>query len=217
LTTVLSLKPRGVTFRALEPACEVLLAGGVVAAPTESFYGLMVLADREGALERLLELKGGRDKDDAFLLLVDSRERVRAYAQEIPPEAERLMDRLWPGLLTILFKGQTGLHPAILGNKRNTVGLRHDRSPVPGALVRMTDRAVTGTSANPTGMPPAVDAETVIRYFGERVDCVIDLGPARGRLPSTVVDLSMSPFTVVREGAVPAARVAEALNSPEAA
>jgi L-threonylcarbamoyladenylate synthase len=206
------MRRRRVTFRALEPACEALLAGGVVAAPTESFYGLMALADREAALERILELKGARDQDDPFLLLVDVRERVRAYAQEIPPEAERLMDLFWPGLLTVLFRAQTGLLPAILGRKKNTVGLRLDRSPVPVALVRMTDRAVTGTSANPSGMPPAADAGTVLEYFGGRVDCLIDAGPTRGKLPSTVVDISKSPFSVVREGAVARASVASALE-----
>jgi L-threonylcarbamoyladenylate synthase len=215
LTIVLDLRRRRATFRALEPACEALLAGGVVAAPTESFYGLMSLADREPALERILELKGARDKDDPFLLLVDVRERVRAYAQEIPPEADRLMDLFWPGLLTVLFKAQTGLLPAILG-KKNTVGLRLDRSPVPGALVRMTDRAVTGTSANPTGMPPAADAATVLKYFGDRVDCLIDAGPTRGKLPSTVVDISKSPFSVVREGAIARAAVASALERARA-
>jgi L-threonylcarbamoyladenylate synthase len=203
-----------VTFRALEPACEILLAGGVVAAPTESFYGLMALPDREAALEKLLELKGARTRDDAFLLLVDRRERVRAYAQEVPPEAERLMDGFWPGLLTILFKAQTGLHPAVLGSKKNTVGLRLDRSPVPAALVRMTDRAVTGTSANPSGLPPASAAEAVLEYFGGKVDCVVDTGPTRGGKPSTVVDISKSPFSVVREGAVSVAAVARALSPP---
>jgi L-threonylcarbamoyladenylate synthase len=210
------MRRRRVTFRALEPACETLLAGGVVAAPTESFYGLMALADRAEALERILGLKGAsRDRDDPFLLLVDSRERARAYAQEIPPEAERLMDRFWPGLLTVLLKAQTGLLPAILGG-RNTVGLRLDRCPVPGALVRMTDRAVTGTSANPSGRPPAADAEAVLAYFGGKVDCVVDFGPTRGLKPSTVVDISKSPFSVVREGAVPRALVSAALAPPSA-
>jgi L-threonylcarbamoyladenylate synthase len=208
------MRRRRVTFRALEPACEALLAGGVVAAPTESFYGLMALADREAALERILSLKRARDTEDPFLLLVDGRERVRAYALEIPPEAERLMDRFWPGLLTVLFKAQTGLLPAILGRKKNTVGLRLDRSPVPGALVRMTDRAVTGTSANPSGKPPAADAATVLEYFGDGVDCLIDAGPTKGLKPSTVVDISKSPFSVVREGAVAGAAVARALKDP---
>jgi L-threonylcarbamoyladenylate synthase len=212
LTTILRLKRSRVTFRALEPACEILLAGGVVSAPTESFYGLMALADRERALERLHALKGGRGKDHAFLLLVDCYDRVKAYAQEIPPEAERLMETFWPGLLTILFKAQSGLHPAILGGKKNTVGLRLDSAPVSPALVRMADRAVTGTSANPSGRPPATDAATVIGYFGDGVDYVIDCGSTRGGLPSTVVDISKTPFSIQREGAVLSADLDKVLS-----
>jgi L-threonylcarbamoyladenylate synthase len=186
---------------------EALLDGGVVGAATESFYGLLALADQASALEKLSELKGYRDEDSAFLLLVDSRERVRAYAQEVPPEAEKLMDKFWPGLLTILFKAQTGLNPAILGRKKSTVGLRLDKAPITSALVRMADRAVTGTSANPHGMEPPKNAAQLLDYYKDLVDIIIDTGPAKGKKPSTVIDLSKAPFSILREGAVSEAEI----------
>jgi L-threonylcarbamoyladenylate synthase len=181
---------------------ETLLDGGVVGAATESFYGLLALADQAAALEKLSELKGERDEDSAFLLLVDSRERVEAYAQEIPPEAEKLIDKFWPGLLTILFKAQSGLNPAILSRKKATVGLRLDKSQVSSALVRMADRAVTGTSANPHGMEPPKNAAQLLDYYKDLVDLVVDTGPAKGKKPSTVIDVSKAPFSITREGAV---------------
>ncbi|MDR1165129.1 MAG: threonylcarbamoyl-AMP synthase [Deltaproteobacteria bacterium] len=211
MTTILTVDPRHFTLRSLQPASRALLAGGVVGAATDSFYGLMALADQASALGRLIDLKGQRGADDAFLLLVDSRERVKAYAQEIPPEAEKLMDAFWPGLLTILLKAQSGLQSAILGKNKSTVGVRVDGFPVARALVRLTDRAVTGTSANPRGLPPARDPETVIRYFGERVDLIVDTGPALGDKPSTVIDLSKAPFTIQREGAIGSAAIQKVL------
>jgi L-threonylcarbamoyladenylate synthase len=231
LTELLTIDPKSFGPRDLQPAVRALLSGGVVAAATESFYGLMVIADRPAALERLFWIKYGRkpdnewsDKDspanrNSFLLLLDSRERARAYAQEIPPEAETLMDRFWPGLLTIVFKAQGGLHPAILGRKQSSVGLRVDGCPVPGALARMTDRGVTGTSANPHGQPPARSAREALAYFEGRIDMVVDTGPNPPRprqrpKPSTIIDVTKEPFAIVREGAVSAKEVFRAISPP---
>jgi L-threonylcarbamoyladenylate synthase len=216
LTQIIRVNHKRFTLRQLEPAVEVLLGGGVVGAATESFYSLMVLADRSQALERLKSLKGDRDEDQAFLLLVDSRQRVMAYAQELPIEAELLMDKFWPGLLTILLKAQSGLHPLILGSNKSTVGLRLDRFPLTGALVRMADRAVTGTSANPHGKEPPKDAQGLLDYYTDLVDLVVDSGPAKGKKPSTVIDISKVPFSILREGAVSTKEVLKVLpNFPQ--
>ncbi|MDR2352572.1 MAG: threonylcarbamoyl-AMP synthase [Deltaproteobacteria bacterium] len=212
MTEILKINPKSFTFRDLEPALRTLLGGGIIAGATESYYGLMVLPDQPKTLERLSDLKSHRGSDDAFLLLVDSRERVRAYAQEIPLEAEKVMERFWPGLLTILLTAQSTLHPTILGKNRSTVGLRLDAFPLSASLVRMADRAVTGTSANPHGLPPAQNKDTVLKYFQGQVDLIIDTGPAEGGLPSTVIDLSKSPFSLVREGKIPSVEVFRELN-----
>ncbi|MDR2349798.1 MAG: threonylcarbamoyl-AMP synthase [Deltaproteobacteria bacterium] len=210
-TEVLKISPSRFGLRHLAPAADVLLGGGVVGAATESFYGLMALADKPEALEKIGTLKGGREEGSAYLLLVDCFDRVKAYAEEIPPETLDVTGRFWPGLLTILFKARAGLNPAILGSKKGTVGIRLDKAAIPKALVRVTDRAVTGTSANPHGEPPAKDAKTLLKYYENRVDLVIDSGPAKGKKPSTVLDLSKAPWTLVREGAVSAKELARAI------
>jgi L-threonylcarbamoyladenylate synthase len=233
LTELLTIDPRSFVLRDLQPAVRTLLEGGVVAAATASYYALMVIADRPTALENLFWIKYGRrpghgwpEKDspgdrNSFLLLLDSRERVGAYAQEVPKEADALMDRYWPGLLTIIFKAQTGLHPAILGKRKSSIGLRVDGFPVPGALARMTDRGVTGTSANPHGRPPAASAREVLSYFQGRLDMVVDTGPAPGGSkgkakgkPSTIVDATRHPFSIVREGAISGKEILRALGAP---
>jgi L-threonylcarbamoyladenylate synthase len=202
LTEILKLDLQNFHLRNLEPAVKILLAGGIVAGATGSFYGLMALPDRPLALEKVARLKGPRSEDDAFLLLVDCIDRVSAYAQEIPPEAEILMEKFWPGLLTILFKAQGGLHSAIMGKKKGTVGLRLDGCPLSAQLCRMADRAVTGTSANPHGSPPAHNSEMLLSYFKGKLDMVIDTGPTPGGKPSTIIDLSKAPFSIIREGAL---------------
>ncbi|MDR2198875.1 MAG: L-threonylcarbamoyladenylate synthase [Deltaproteobacteria bacterium] len=239
MTKILKIDPENFTLKELRPAAAALLEGGVVAAATESFYALLVMADHPPALEKLFFLKFGREPgyswnggdvtaagaaaagENAFLLLLDSRERVKAYAREIPREAERLMDLHWPGLLTLVFQAQGGLHPAILGGGKSSVALRVDRFPVPGALSRMTDRGVTGTSANPHGSPPAVCAGEVLEYFRGRLDMVVDTdkGPkdppsAADHRPSTILDVSRRPFSVLREGAVNGKEVLKALSFP---
>ncbi|MDR2405229.1 MAG: L-threonylcarbamoyladenylate synthase [Deltaproteobacteria bacterium] len=232
MTELLTIDPANFSLSDLQPAVKTLLDGGIVAAATESFYGLMVIADRPAALENLFLLKFGHKPDysftkkekpktdNAFLLLLDTRERVMAYAQDIPKEAAILMDRFWPGLLTIIFKAQSGLHPAILGKKQSSIALRVDRFPVPGALARMTDRGITGTSANPHGEKAATSAREVLEYFPGLLDMVVDTGPSFQRLadkpkPSTIIDMTKAPFHIIRDGAINGKDVMKTLSFPE--
>jgi L-threonylcarbamoyladenylate synthase len=202
LTDVLKIKPNQVSFKALGLAAEVLLAGGIIAGPTQSFYALMALADKPMALERLWALKSGRDQSQAFLLLLDRPERVVSYASEIKPAAKLLMESFWPGLLTLLFTAHNGLHPSLLGGKTKTVALRMEGLELVRKLIRLVDRAVTGTSANPHGQWPSSTAEETLAYFGGLIDLIIDFGPTGGRDYSTIIDTSGDQPLIVRDGAV---------------
>ena len=139
--------------KVLLPIAEVLLQGGVVAGPTQTFYGLMAAADELTTLNRILEMKG-RDGNKPLLLLLDCPDRARCYAKEIPEEAKGLINTFWPGPLSLLLRARPGLPGPVVGPTR-TVGVRVEGLPVIRRLVRMIDRAVTGTSANPGGFPPA--------------------------------------------------------------
>ncbi|MEW5724286.1 MAG: L-threonylcarbamoyladenylate synthase [Thermodesulfobacteriota bacterium] len=185
-------------FRRLRPVVELLLDGGVIAGPTQTFYGLMAAADHHGALARVLELKG-RDAAKPLLLLLDQAERAGCYARELPESARGLVRKFWPGPLTLLLRARPGLHPSLVG-PAGTVGVRVEGLPLVRALVRILDRAVTGTSANPGGAPPPVRPEQVEDYFGDRVDLILDGGPCPGGEPSTLVDVSIGPPRLIREG-----------------
>jgi L-threonylcarbamoyladenylate synthase len=201
LPKIIKTDPDKADFRALAPAAQVLLDGGLVSGPTQSFYALMAMADRPQALERLSSLKAGREGDQAFLLLVDQEARVPAYATGVGPGARALMKAFWPGLLTLLLPGQSGLHPLLLGPSRN-VGLRLEGLAATRGLIRMCDRGLTGTSANPHGCPPPTRASEVLSYFGDQLDLIVDAGPTMGGNPSTIVDACGPQPRLFRPGAI---------------
>jgi L-threonylcarbamoyladenylate synthase len=112
------------------------------------------------------------------------------------------MERFWPGLLTLLFTGHSGLNSFILG-KANTVGLRVEGLPLVRDLIRMVDRGVTGTSANRHKSPPSNTADEVLAVFDGQIDLVIDAGPTAGQASSTIVDVSGAEPWIFRQGAIP--------------
>ena len=177
---------------------EVLLGGGVIAGPTQTFYALMAAADRNEALEKIVRLKG-RDGSKPLLLLLDNMPRVKCYAKELPEDALGLVDEFWPGPLTLLLRARPGLHPSLVGPTR-TVGVRVEGLASVRLLVRSLDRAVTGTSANPGGRPPARSPEEVLDYFGDDLDLVLDCGATPGGRPTTLIDVSLGPPRLIRDG-----------------
>lgn len=206
----LIIDPQKAIYKDLTKAARILLDGGVVAGPTGSFYALMSLVDNEAGLERVLELKGLEErKQKPLLVLLDQIERVRCYARNVPPIAEEMMAKFWPGPLTLLFQARRGLHPSLIGQDR-TVGLRVEELPATRLLARMVDRGLTGTSANPAGFPPAATADEVEDYFGSTIDLIIDGGPTAGGLPSTIIDVSLDFPKLLREGGLPLAELTRA-------
>ncbi|MBW2091436.1 MAG: threonylcarbamoyl-AMP synthase [Deltaproteobacteria bacterium] len=195
---ILKVDPHQRDYMALRPAVMSLLHGEVVAGPTQTFYGLMASADQPEAIKRVMELKN-RAPNKPLLLLLDRALRVGCYARYEPYSYKLLAKHFWPGPLTILLEAHPGQHPALIG-PRETVGLRVEGLPVIRALVRTLDRAVTGTSANPAGEPPALTPEEVINYFGDNVDLIIDGGPCPGGKPSTLIDASTTPPRLLRDG-----------------
>jgi len=196
----LVIDPRDVAPAQLAPVVRLLLEGGVVAGPTQTFYGLMALVDQPRALEKIIDLKGRQARrNKPLLIMLDQEARVRCYAKETPTAAEGLMATFWPGPLTLLLPAYKDLHRGLLGPGR-TVGLRVEGLKVVRLLVRMADRGLTGTSANPSGAPPPVSADEVEGYFGESVDLILDGGPTPGYAESTIIDAALSPPRLVRPG-----------------
>lgn len=196
--------------RALEPAVDLLLRGGVVAFPTDTLYGLAVNPRDHDAVARLFDLKGRPAGSPIPLVAADVAQA--AQTGEMTEIGRRLAGRFWPGPLTLVIRAGPAIDE-LIHQGLGTIGIRVPAHPVARALARGAQRAVTATSANPSGQPAAVTADEVRAAFGDRLDVVVDAGPARGGAPSTIVDVTTDPPRLVRAGAVPWERVLEFLQS----
>jgi len=191
---------------------EVVRAGGVLAYPTDTFYGLGVDPHDPRAIQRLFVVKG-RQADQPILLLLADAGAVKDWVAAVTPQAERLMQRFWPGPLTLVFTAKAGV-PAELTAGTGTIGLRVPGSAITRQLLAFLGTALTGTSANRSGAQSPATAVQVVESLGTGVDLVLDSGSTAGNRPSTVVDVRNESPTVIREGAILARDIAaQALNS----
>ncbi len=206
--------------RFLAELIDSLRAGGAVIFPTDTLYGLGVDPCSEKGLNRLLAAKG-RDRGKPIPLLLSGGEQVDRWTRHVPPAAARLMDRFWPGALTLVLPADPGVHPAVAGGG-DTVGLRVPDHPVPRALAAGLSGAVTGTSANRSGNPGAWgSAEEIVREFTGVVDWVLWGGEAAGGAcaegsahspGSTVVRMIDDHPVLLREGILPFRDIIEFLQ-----
>lgn len=181
-------------------AARTLVAGGIVAFPTETCYGLAVDPFNEHALERLFRVKH-RPADKPVLLLISSASFLESLVTHIPDIYLPLIERFWPGPLTLIFPALPGLSPLVTGGT-GTVGIRISPHPVALALVETFCGAITATSANLSGKSPARSAAQIRDLFGETVDVVLDGGMTPASLCSTVVRESEGALQLVRPGVI---------------
>jgi L-threonylcarbamoyladenylate synthase len=184
----------------LKKAVAVINDGGIVAFPTETFYGLGVKFDNEASLRKLYELKR-RPEEKPMPLIIGGRTLLSMVAVSVNEPAELLMDKFWPGPLTLLLKAKDGLSSYLTADT-GRVAVRIPGESAALYLAREAGFPITATSANPSGMPPAEDADSVIRYFGKKIDMVIDGGRTQGGLPSTIADVTEKKIKIVREGVI---------------
>jgi L-threonylcarbamoyladenylate synthase len=184
---------------ALEQAAAVLRADGLVAFPTETFYGLGAAALRPAAVRRVFEVKG-RPEGKPLLVLVDSVAMADQLAASISPRARELMARHWPGALTLVLPARPEI-PVEVTAGSGTIGVRLSAHPVAHALVSALGAPVTAPSANPSDQAPPTTAAAVVAYFGDEA-LVLDGGPTPGGEPSTVLDVTVDPPRLIRAGAV---------------
>ncbi len=184
--------------RIITEALKILKNNGVIAYPTESFYALGVLAINESAVKRLYELKK-RPTGKAMPIIVGDMDTLKSIVRFIPLQAKELMKRFWPGPLTLIFEAQDEL-PLLLTGSTGKVAVRIPGESAAFYLARAAGFPVTATSANPSSRPPATTADEVKNYFGDNIDLVIDAGETPGGKPSTIVDVTITPPKVLREG-----------------
>jgi L-threonylcarbamoyladenylate synthase len=182
----------------LAEAVRVVRRGGVVLYPADTIYGLGCDPFNPEAVSRLMALKG-RDEGKGCLVLIPNNHWLDRLAAEVPTTGRALCDRFWPGPLTVVTRALPTLPPGIR-SRGGTVGLRRPRNPFLEAWLDLLGSPLVSTSANRSGEPYTGDPTVLRSLFEPGVDLFLDAGELPERPPSTVVDLTTSPFRLLRAG-----------------
>ena len=177
---------------------EVIRAGGVVAFPTDTVYGIGSDPFQPDAVKRLYEAKE-RPVDKAIPILIGSPQDLLKVVAAVPAGVENLIEAYWPGALTLILEKRDTI-PAIVSSG-NTVGVRIPDHPIALELLQETGPLAV-TSANPSGAKEARDSARVLDSLAGRIDLVVDGGQTPGGYPSTVLDCSLEPPRVLRQGPI---------------
>ena len=186
----------------------IMRGGGLVAVPTETVYGLAGNGLDEKAVAEIYEVKG-RPEVKPLSLMVHDAASMERYCENVPPQAYTLAKKFWPGPLTIVMKA-TPCVPEIVRAGGETVGLRCPDHPLTLELLEKSGVPFAAPSANPAGEPSPKNADSVLKYFDGKIDAVLDGGECGIGWESTLIDLSRTPYRILRQGALPADEIADA-------
>lgn len=187
----------------------IMRGGGLVAVPTETVYGLAGNGLDEKAVAEIYEVKG-RPEVKPLSLMVHDAASMERYCENVPPQAYTLAKKFWPGPLTIVMKAKPCV-PEIVRAGGETVGLRCPDHPLTLELLEKSGVPFAAPSANPSGEPSPKNADSVLKYFDGKIDAVLDGGECGIGCESTLIDLSRTPYRILRQGALPADEIADAI------
>lgn len=171
----------------------------IVAYPTETFYGLGVRYDDEYVLMKLYLIKK-RPEDKTMPLIIGDLTQLQLLTDSIDEIQDLLIKEFWQGPLTILFNAKKGLSDHLV--KDGKVAVRLPNNKIARDISLYSGLPITSTSANISNMPPPQDADTVSRYFDDKIDIIVDGGLTHGGLPSTIVEVKNNSISIIRHGVV---------------
>jgi L-threonylcarbamoyladenylate synthase len=200
-TRVVRIDPRNIELEKIGKAAQVIKKGGVVAFPTETVYGLGADALNKDAVNKIFELKK-RPKDKALTVQIPDINCLEKLAGEVPAFAYQLMGKFWPGPLTLVLKAKEGLPPHLVSGDGATVGVRIPGNKIALALLKESGTALVVPSANLSAEAAANTADEVLQTFDGLIEMVIDGGEVELGVASTVVDVTVSPYKILREGTI---------------
>ena len=198
-TKVLKINAENPQKQEIEKAAEILENGGLVAFPTETVYGIAAIITHTGAVNKLRDLKQ-RPSDKKFAICVYNVNQVEQFSDNISPLGYRLMKRFWPGPLTLVLSSKSP----------EKLGFRMPDHKVAKLLLEEIKIPVFAPSANLAGKRDALCCEDVLEDLGGRIDAVLDAGPARLKVPSTVCEIEGDNFKILRSGAITQEQIEEA-------
>jgi L-threonylcarbamoyladenylate synthase len=186
--------------RLIWETADVLGKGGIIGYPTETVYGLGADAYNDEALEKLFKIKG-REVGKPISILIGNMDMLGEVTARVPPLVMDLIRGHWPGPLTIIFEASKTCSSILTGDS-GKIGVRISPNRIAQKLLEAFKRPLTSTSANFSGMSSLFDPHEVYRAFRGRIDLILDGGKTGGEAVSTVIDVTVSPPRVVREGVV---------------
>ena len=189
----------------IREAAQLIVNGGVVAFPTETFYGLAALATDYQAIDKLYQLKK-RPAQKSLSILISDPAELDGWTETIPNQALSLAARFWPGPLTLVFAAAPHL-PTNLTADTGKIGVRISSQPVAQTLVREVGTPITATSANRSKSPNCRSADAVMTQLGSDLEAILDAGLTPGGKVSTIADVTTRPPKILRIGAITAQEV----------
>ena len=183
----------------IEEAAKIIKAGGIVAFPTETVYGLGADALNEEAVKKIFIAKG-RPQDNPLIVHVASK-NIDKYVHDVPEIARTLMDKFWPGPLTIILKKKE-IIPYVTSANLDSIGLRMPNNDIARKLIELSETVIAAPSANISGRPSPTDLERCVEDLTGRVDCIIGGCHSEIGVESTIVDCTVNPPLVLRPGGI---------------
>ncbi len=193
-------------------AAAILRAGGLVAFPTETVYGLGADASNPQALRRMFAAKG-RPPEHPVIVHLRGTEDLKRWTRDIPEIARRLAEHFWPGPLTLVLKRAAGVLDAVTGGQ-DTVGLRAPAHPIAQRLLQAFGGGIAAPSANRFGRVSPTTAQHVREELGDALDLILDGGPCEVGIESTIVDLSTGTPVLLRPGRIGSAEIEAVAGLP---
>ncbi len=212
-TLMVKVNPLEPDLEKIRIAAKIIKRGGLVAFPTETVYGLGANALNSDAVLALFKAKN-RPLDNPPIVHVENINRIYELAEHVPPEAKQLIQRFWPGPLTLIFKRSPAI-PSVTVAGLDTVAIRMPKHKVALMLIKESSCPIAAPSANLAGKPSPTSAKHVFDDLNGRIDAILDGGTTRIGVESTVLDLSSDPPLVLRPGGTPFEALKKVLPSVE--
>jgi L-threonylcarbamoyladenylate synthase len=200
-TKVLLADPERPDKKETQESAKILRGGGIVSFPTETVYALGGDAYNQEVVARIYRIKRRDRSKPLSVFLKDARE-VRKVVDFVGEDAQKLMERFWPGPLTLVFKSSSPKLSWVLAGGEK-LGIRVSPSKLVSRILEEARVPITATSANPSGKKSCVAANRVFYFFNGRVDLILDAGKSKIFLPSTVLDVSGEEVSLIRLGSIP--------------
>jgi len=199
-TIVLKINSKNPEINKIKKAALILKKGGLVAFPTDTVYGLGADALNPEAVKKIFAVKR-RPRVNPLPILINKKNDLSKYALHIPQKIKRLIDKFWPGPLTLTFRKKKIIPDVVTANKK-TVGIRAPNNLVALALIRAMGKPIAATSANLHGRPSPVTADEVRKNLNNKIDLILDGGKTKLGIESTILGCAATPPTLLRLGAI---------------